>query len=765
MVRIALLNFLFFFIGLGVGALFWSRPAGLAAAPEIVPAPAEGPAPGAGRKADPPAPLIPKSAEQGLSELLAALPAENIEGGTGTITGRILTADGEPLAGATVRAERILERGGARRGRGEAAPQDPSLEDVVLEVVASHRFRQATRREVCTDAKGTFAIEGLADARHRVSAQAEGYAFSSKGRTDQVEPGAEIEFTAEPVFDIACAVVLPGGGQPKEAMIVTQNAYGEQRSWTGVWTPDDPIVRIRVGAGAFKVRASCEADGEEYRSDAVDVTVEPGRQPPAVTLQLKGRPGVKGKVLFPKDEESDQAQVRLMRLAPGAAPDLERLGREGNIAWVHSHNKFSYAFRDLAPGTYAVGVQRGYQGPAVAAETVEVADHMVVRNLTVPAIDPADYLVIWVYGPKDEIIRNASISTSRRSKNQSSSGGGTVVKCKDGSYWLLRSPVADGAGSPGDDEEEDLHFFVSILTEAYGEKAVEYLPGQTEPVVVRFADPATLDVTIVNYAGSGYEGSLMLTLQRAAPEERQGGTRTAWRAQPYAPVGPGRKGLSPEGSQTFGPVEPGSYDVVLSIKSAQSSFRPVERVPVTLKAGPNAAEIAIPELHSVTIVVDDAPANATLSLRPVPRTADFRSDQRIGKDGKAEFTRLTPGEYRIQMYGTGRLEEMRVTIPGDREVRFAPKPLNALAVTVDDPAGYLAKVGFQSGDIIVGMEGKEFQNLMEVQAIFFGVQGTEDVQLKVLRGGQEVTVTFQPKKAMAADGSRALGGGFDAVSR
>jgi len=218
-------------------------------------------------------------------------------------------------------------------------------------------------------------------------------------------------------------------------------------------------------------------------------------------------------------------------------------------------------------------------------------------------------------------------------------------------------------------------------------------------------------------------------------------------------------------SQPAFDLEPGSYDVVLSIKSAQSSFRPVERVPVTLKAGPNAAEIAIPELHSVTIVVDDAPANATLSLRPVPRTADFRSDQRIGKDGKAEFTRLTPGEYRIQMYGTGRLEEMRVTIPGDREVRFAPKPLNALAVTVDDPAGYLAKVGFQSGDIIVGMEGKEFQNLMEVQAIFFGVQGTEDVQLKVLRGGQEVTVTFQPKKAMAADGSRALGGGFDAVSR
>ena len=64
----------------------------------------------------------------------------------------------------------------------------------------------------------------------------------------------------------------------------------------------------------------------------------------------------------------------------------------------------------------------------------------------------------------------------------------------DGEPFFIAGPCVieseDHAGSPGDDEEEDLHFFVSILTEAYGEKAVEYLPGQTEPVVVRFADPA-----------------------------------------------------------------------------------------------------------------------------------------------------------------------------------------------------------------------------------------------------------------------------------
>ncbi|MSR47796.1 MAG: PDZ domain-containing protein [Planctomycetes bacterium] len=75
-------------------------------------------------------------------------------------------------------------------------------------------------------------------------------------------------------------------------------------------------------------------------------------------------------------------------------------------------------------------------------------------------------------------------------------------------------------------------------------------------------------------------------------------------------------------------------------------------------------------------------------------------------------------------------------------VRFKPTVQNALSVWITKPDGRLAKAGFQSGDIVVAVDGKRFDSatamqetissLLEKKAIAFGVvREGEDVELVV----------------------------------
>jgi membrane-associated protease RseP (regulator of RpoE activity) len=113
------------------------------------------------------------------------------------------------------------------------------------------------------------------------------------------------------------------------------------------------------------------------------------------------------------------------------------------------------------------------------------------------------------------------------------------------------------------------------------------------------------------------------------------------------------------------------------------------------------------------------------------------------------FERLPAGEYRLSVYEPGGMPEMMtVRVPEESTVRFEPDPVNCLDVSVDDASGELAAAGFLDGDRIIGMDGTEFENMMQMQTLLMAAMGKEEVRFLVQRGGGTLEIGMSPKKMM-----------------
>ncbi len=756
MLRIALLNFAFFLLGAGLGIALCTVGRGDVPPFQDKPAPhgvaATTPAPRVDGAAEEAAPL-PRETSTLLAEALAALPIPKVESGSGTIKGTVKLEDGSPIAGVVVRGwPQSSDRGTGRR-RATGVPEDEPLEKYVARLAEQHQRNNLARVEATSDAQGAFALAGLADHEYRLQAFLSGYEVQRGGRENwrAVKPGSEVEFVAKLVTEIPLSVVFADGTSPAEASIEWERRSDGSTSSSSVrWTLENPA--IELNPGAYKLRATSGKDGE-YASEQREVTLNAGGRAETVTLTLRSRPGIRGVVKFSEGEEPENAVVWIARVTPGSAPDWESLRQSGEgQAYVGRHNDFAFAFEDLAAGAYAIGAARGHNAPIAIVEHVQVADAVVVRDLVMPALDPADYVVVWVYGPENELIRDAQISGAMRSKSGSSSGGGSTVARSDGSYWFLPPETPEHMRSGREEGDGDLQRFISVHTQRFGTKEVEYQPARGVEVVVRFAVPAEIEVVIPNYAGSGLEGKVNVGIEKAAKDTRRGG-------QVYGHV---QDKVDFEGKKRLGPVEPGDYELVMYVQTERYGQKPVARQPVMLAAGMNSVSFPIPPLYTVTVIVPEGTASMRLQLQPLQRREAFRGGSpQAAKDGRATFPLLAPGEYKLRSWGGGTMEEMRIDVQGDMEVRFEPKPVNALQVTLGEEEGYLSRAGFHDGDLIVGIAGKDIENLAQLQAAM--LMNAERVSVTVRRGGGTVELTIEPRKMM--ENEKGMGGELEPTSR
>ena len=105
---------------------------------------------------------------------------------------------------------------------------------------------------------------------------------------------------------------------------------------------------------------------------------------------------------------------------------------------------------------------------------------------------------------------------------------------------------------------------------------------------------------------------------------------------------------------------------------------------------------------------------------------------------------------------------MTVSVPNQSKIEFAPVEPDAMVVTVDDPDGDLAKGGLQSGDLIIGIEGAEFENMVQMQTLFAAAMASDEATLLILRGGRELELKFDLKKLR---GSQKMGGNIEPTTR
>jgi hypothetical protein len=74
---------------------------------------------------------------------------------------------------------------------------------------------------------------------------------------------------------------------------------------------------------------------------------------------------------------------------------------------------------------------------------------------------------------------------------------------------------------------------------------------------------------------------------------------------------------------------------------------------------------------------------------------------------RATLPLLPPGEYVVQVGE----RVMTLRVPAAGVVRFVPDPHNALRVVVTDPEGAFARARLETGDVVLGANGKTFREL------------------------------------------------------
>jgi len=654
--------------------------------------------------------------------------------GRGRIIGRVLTEDGAPLTGVLVRAMGRPKSPLGRTRRPGGSLDEPDLEEKIRDVVAEHRWILATRTETRTDSNGVFVLEDLPDAMFSLVAGLDGYDIQAWGRAGGLLPGAEVEFRAAQVVDVPVALFSPNGESPPRARVSFE---GSGRRTTALWTPQEPTVRVRPGT--YRVDGSTD-DPSPATASLEAVTLEIGRAPPPVTLRLLARRGIRGKVLFPDDEEPEAALVSLVPLSPTPQDEEERLWGSGDRKSVHRRQGYAFEFLDLDPGTYVLGVARRHRDPLVAEETVQVTDRLVERDLAVPRLDPREVLVLHVLDPEGRPLREVEIEAGTRGRGRVSSGSAATVLRSDGSYLVLHPPR-----EPSGDSREGTDF-VRVHSRRYGSEEVEYRRDRDSEVVVRLEEPATLEVTLLAYLGSGFWG-LRGRLQPAAAFEQRWG-----RFQP------GRPDVDPnmEGRLRFGPVQPGRYVVELRIPSKPGTWFTVATQEATLVSGENRISLGLPTLHRLVVVFEGAAPPQPLILQTVdPTGADVFIHGEVGDDGRATFERLPAGEYWVALGGQ-RVRSMRASLPGPEVVTFRVDAPDALAVTVEDPEGVLGRAGFRTGDVVVGVNGVSFRGSEDPgSSLGSALTSEREIVFRVLRGEalREIAVDLE-RFSMGSHGGR-----------
>ena len=301
---------------------------------------------------------------------------------------------------------------------------------------------------------------------------------------------------------------------------------------------------------------------------------------------------------------------------------------------------------------------------------------MVTRDLVVPPLDASDFVILWAYGPNGERLQDIQVSTGVRSSHGIGGGGGTALRRSDGSWVVLHFPIT---GPSSDRKPADTIYEVTVHSPRFGDKSVQYRRDETSEITVTFGDPCVLHVTVEGFRGSGKEDALRVALVGSGA--KSSGSMMAFQAVP----------LDTEGTASFGPYEPGAYDIVLGLAASRSSVSTIGRFPVTLSQGLNDVTVTLPELYSVTLLVGDSPSKDRLYLERIQGDFDYRRAYGTPEEnGAIRFSDLPAGRYELR----DRSGRMPIEIPRDQILEFAPKPVNARRVTVEDPSGYLAEAGF-----------------------------------------------------------------------
>jgi len=566
--------------------------------------------------------------------LLDQVTIPEIPTGSGVITGHVRTKDATPVEGVVIKLTPAQTK---PLGPPDQRPYD---EIPIAELLERHArsllWQRSSRRETVTDAEGAYRFEQCADTGHSLTAKLESWQIQPVNWqiARDAKSGAEVDFTATETVKIEARLTLPDGTEPEQAQL----EFKQSRSTHSVgWTPGKPFAYM--APGKYDVRALSGARGE-FGSEKQPVELIAGEPFPALVLELKGRPGIHGKVVLPEGEVATNLRIYLAAAPEGSDLDEVQLKNGGKQAWANASRGLTYSFPDLAPGRYAIGAGRSYNGPLTVMDFVTVREGPVEHDLEVPELARSDYVLVHALDGEGNVVREFTARLRFQSKRRSSSGGGTVLPGPDGSWRVLHQEVADDA---------DGQRIISITSPTLGTLDGEYRKGPASEITLRFTKPGQLVATARGHEGKRYAGMLQVNASRIVRE----GTRTR-------NVGIGGGQFDAEGKYVFAALQPGEYRVTLSVGNRRRVT--IATQTVRIAAGENTALLTVPELSTITVYG----ASGNVYARSTSGENRINVHGVQGKD-KWVLDFLPPGEYEIRSSGGKR---QTVSVPGTTEVRF-----------------------------------------------------------------------------------------------
>lgn len=332
--------------------------------------------------------------------------------GSKQISGSVVDTDGKGLAGTTIRALRRDWKPIALDSR-EALKvfTEETLEEALADSAAKFHEKRARLYTAVTDAQGSFTIANLPEDSYWLTAHRDG--FRIEGPRNRAAAGDVIKFAARRIFPVPVQVLMPDGQLATDAIILFgDGSIPSTRLGPYKWSCQDPI--LWLPEGDLMIAAVQQPFGTGWRlspdrascaSPRTTVRVDEGEREHPVTLKLAYRNGIRGRVAAGTNADLHWGiEVYMLPWEEEREIDLDELRYEGEKSSVRPGDE--YAFGDLAPGRYLVGIGR-HSGHIEAHELIDVRDGYVVKHWVVPEPGPPRCIEVRLHEPSGEAVTGA----------------------------------------------------------------------------------------------------------------------------------------------------------------------------------------------------------------------------------------------------------------------------------------------------------------------------------------------------------------------
>lgn len=597
----------------------------------------DGPPPRAAPPADAGPPAAAGAADPRRPEVADAAPA--LDAPPGEIVGRVLLADGTPLAGVTIAATRLRPPSdGVTWTEGGAAP-DPAA--------SAERIRAATQRAereeadtlwTRTDDTGAYRFSGLPDAFHRLCASRESFRIfpvDSRGPWRTL-PGRSYDFRAEALAALEADVQSGDGAAVQQARLrLVGAAFGGEvsRAWTRGGGP------VWATPGTYTVTAVA-GDRDELGSSAVLVTLTAGAPAAQVTLRLRPRSVLEGRVRPPDGLRLGPGTLKLRRLGAGESPDDAALAASKHREWLSPTASAAYSFPDLEPGTWHVGLSLHPDEAIVGSDVVRIGEGAVVADLRIPGPRPDRWFALRAEDEDGSPLLDPQVQVHLRTGSSSHGFPLPAMTDADGTLWLPRRTSEH-------DLDDCYECRIIVTSRELGTKSVLRTSRNADRVVVRF----------------GARGRLTVTLPPGLPDELRAALRVSLVPREAGATTSGfERSEAQDGAWRSSPLEPGEYSVDVSVLDGRRRWK-VHSFDVTQSAADQSVAMTLPALHRVTLHLPGRARATSVSLHRGGSREHPWPQAESGRDGAAVFRWLPAGQYEVRVSGE------RVAVPPVIEVR------------------------------------------------------------------------------------------------